>query len=126
MDKNTTLESLKQLVHKGEISRRDVEEIFRDSKSESLTSRQINFSQVLYYIGAAIVLVGISVLVWQHWKEFNLLAKLLITLGSGIAAYVAAALFDQHPTAKQLSPAFFLLSAMLLPLGLGVLFNNAG
>jgi hypothetical protein len=125
MDKQTTLQSLKQFVTTGEITRHDVDEVFREVH-EAKGIKSINFSQVLYYIGAGIVLIGIFVLVAQHWAEFNFFTRLLVTLGSGIAAYAVAAMFTQHQTAKQVAPAFFLISAILIPMGLGVLFDNAG
>lgn len=125
MDKQTTLNALKQHVIAGDISRGEVNAIFKEVQPAS-ESRQVHFSQVLYYIGAAIVLIGISILAWQHWQEFNLAVKLLITLGSGIATYIAGVMFTQHPLSKQLSPAFFLMSAILMPLGLGILFDNIG
>jgi hypothetical protein len=125
MDKNTTLASLKALVIKGEITRHDVDAVFHESNVDR-GIKNINFSQVLYYIGAAIVLIGIFVLVANRWDEFNFFTKLLVTLGSGIAAYIVAVVFDHSVKTKQISPAFFFLSAILIPMGLGVLFDNAG
>lgn len=125
MDKYTTLASLRQHVASGEITRPEVDEVFRDVR-EVKGPTQISFSQVLYYIGAGIVLIGIFILVAQNWMEFNATARLLVTLGSGIAAYIVAALFMQRQTTKQIAPAFFLMSAILIPIGLGVLFDKAG
>jgi hypothetical protein len=125
MDKNTTLTSLRQLILKGEITHDEVENVFKDSNVDR-GIKNINFSQILYYIGAAIVLVGIFVFVGQRWNQLNFFSQLLVTLGSGIAGYIVAVAFNYNEKTKQISPAFFFLSAVLLPIGLAVLFNNAG
>lgn len=87
---------------------------------------QTRYAQILYYIGGAIVFLGISIFVWQNWSTLSFPTKMLATMGGGIAAYVVALLFGRQEKFEGVSAAFYLISALVLPLGLYVVFENAG
>ena len=88
--------------------------------------RQATISDVLYYVGGAIVFLGISVLIWQHWSKLNDATKILATLGSGIAAYLAGVFLSRNERLEVASRAFYFISALVSPLGLYVTFDVAG
>lgn len=87
---------------------------------------QTGISHILYYVGGAVVFLGISVLIWQHWSALNSATKILSTLGSGIAAYVAATFLTRHERLEAVARAFYFISALVTPLGLHVTFDIAG
>jgi hypothetical protein len=94
-------------------------------KHEAL-SKNLNIAQILYYIGGAIVFLGIAILVGQNWSTLGFLTKLLATLGSGIATYFIGLLFSRDRRTEILSSAFYLISALVTPIGLWVIFDNFG
>ena len=98
--------------------------ISSDSPLEA--ERQSNVSRILYYIGGAVVFLGIAVLVGQHWSALTSMTKILSTLGSGIAAYVTATLLLQRERYEPAARAFYFISALVTPLGLYVTFDVAG
>lgn len=89
----------------------------------SLTSR---LSAVLYYIGGGIVFLGLVFLIGQEWRHFGSGMKIFVTLGSGLAAFATGVLLSHQQRLGAAGPAFFLISALLLPGGLMVTYNEAG
>ncbi len=88
--------------------------------------RHFAISKILYYIGGAIVFIGIFILVGQHWQELSPVTRIVVTFGSGIAAYAAAVFLLNDERFFGVANAFFLISALLMPLGLNIVFDNAG
>lgn len=124
MQKEEILRGIEEGARVGVLSRSDVLGAF-DRGASAGGSRRLGISEILYYIGGAIVFVGIGVLIWQHWNELNPASRILVTFGSGVASYFAGILFLRRETSAQVAVAFFLISALVTPLGLGVIFDNA-
>ena len=97
------------------------------SPKKKVAYRQsLTFAEILSLLGGGIVFFGIAVFVSQHWDFLSSLTRIGITLGVGIACYIAAMLFERITNLRMLGASFFLLSALLIPFGLGVLLNIAG
>lgn len=91
----------------------------------SLT-KKIGIAEILYYIGGAIVVLGIAILLAQNWGMLGFGAKVLATLGAGVAAYIVGLLFQRDEKTEMVGSAFYLISALVMPIGLYVVFDNAG
>jgi hypothetical protein len=125
MQKEQLLQEIKQSIASGQISKEEVFGAFGTQSAEIL-EKHFKLSDVLYYIGGAIVFLGIIVLIFQNWDKLNTFAKILVTLGSGAACYAAAALFFKYEQFKKVSQVFFLLSGLVLPVGLYVVLDKMG
>ena len=95
-------------------------------KSDVKRFKKLGIAEVLSYIGGAIVFMGIAILIAQNWSIFGFFTKVLVTLGSGVAAYIVGVLFSNDSRTEPISPAFHLISALVTPIGLYVVFDNAG
>jgi hypothetical protein len=95
-------------------------------KSEAVLTKQLGIAEILYYIGAGIVVLGISILLAQNWAALSYTTQVLATLGSGIAAYLAGLAFDRNQKTESVATAFHLIAALVMPIGLYVVFTNAG
>ena len=129
MDKKDLLRHIQTLASQRAITKEEMNSAFDAGINNDVTeerSPQTGISHILYYIGGAVVFLGISVLIWQHWRALNSLTKVLSTLGSGIAAYIAAVLLGQEERFEFASRAFYFISALVMPLGLHVTFYVAG
>ena len=95
MDKERLLKDIAALIQGGQLTKNELLEIYersiRTDKQETL-SKQSRISNILYYIGGAIVFLGICIFVGTNWSNLNAGTKILATLGSSIAVYVAAVL----------------------------------
>lgn len=129
MDKKELLKHIQSLASQQVITKDEVTSAFdagiRGEVPDEV-SRQTGISHILYYIGGAIVFLGISVLIWQQWTSLNSATKILSTLGSGIASYIAAVFLSREERLEIASRAFYFISALVMPLGLHVTFYVAG
>lgn len=95
-------------------------------KASQELAKRLSIAEILYYIGGGIVFLGISIMVLQNWSTLNAITKILATLGSGIAAYISGLLFSTEEKTEKVGSGFYLISALIMPLGLFVVFDNAG
>lgn len=128
MDKQSLLNEIGEMSAAGLITAEELNAAYaRGVATEQIgEKRRVSISDVLYFIGGGIVFLGIVLLVGQNWSSLNSFAKVLITLGSAVAAYIIAALFHRRGNLKLPSTAFFMISGLLFPVGLMVLLNVAG
>ncbi len=132
MNKQELLTKVQLLAHENEISEAELVDAFTKGKMGQMPServplyKRLTISEVLYYIGAFIIFIGIIVLIWQNWNALSSFARVLVTLGSSIALYMAGVLLARYQKFNALSIAFHLLAGILLPLGLGVAFYESG
>lgn len=128
MDKQTLLNEITAASNANLFTKDEVLSAYdagRPAADHSLT-RKLNFTDILYYIGGAIVVLGISILIQQNWTTLGAPAQILATLGAALAAFLVGVLFSRYPNLQGPSLAFFLISLLSLPIGLYVTFNKAG
>lgn len=130
MNKEELLRQVRGLAAQHRITRDELTTAFDTganfSSGGDTEAHQSGISRILYYVGGAVVFLGIGVLVWQHWSALTGATKILATLGSGIAAYVAATFLIRNERFEAVSRAFYFISALVMPLGLHVTFDVAG
>lgn len=95
-------------------------------KKDVILTKKLGIAEILYYIGGMIVFLGISILVWENWSAFGFGTKVIVTLGSGIAAYFVGLIFSRDERTEAVASVFYLISSLVMPMGLWVVFDNAG
>lgn len=129
MDKQEILEQIKSLAAQRAVTKEEVTAAFDDgfgTKTGPTFAHKLDIAKILYYIGGAVVFLGISILVWQNWSTLGIVTKILATLGSAVAAYFVGAVFSRDEKLETVGSAFYLISALVAPIGLYVVFDNAG
>jgi uncharacterized membrane protein len=105
----------------GRISKSEVLALVAEPSEANNSARIIH---IMYAIGAIIILLGVVILISTNWEYLGLSARLLVTMGISVAAYVAAMVM-RAPHQKTLSDVFFTISAVLAPIGAFVLIDGA-
>jgi len=82
--------------------------------------------QLLGYLGGTFVFAGIGVFVALQWDAMNAAARVLVTLGSGIASFVLALLAARDERFTRAATPFFVIAAVLEPTGMLVAFSEFG
>jgi len=127
MDKIDLFNEVREQMASGVISREEVLSLLGEGQQDLGQSiKNIKVSQILSYVGAFIIFLGIVVLVIQFWDSMSVLTRILVTLGSGVVAYCLGSVFGLYEKMYQASQAFYLLSGFLLPVGLAVVFDEYG
>lgn len=129
LTKKETLHNISALAAKQAITKEELNEAFdagNQPRLEIETPKKFSAAEILYYIGGAVVFLGIAILLSQNWSILGFSTKVLATLGSGSAVYVVGILLSQDARTNTASSAFYLISALITPLGLWVIFDHAG
>ena len=64
-------------------------------KTDMVLTKKLGVAEILYYIGGAVVFLGIAILLAQNWSTLGFGTKVLATLGAGVAAYFVGVLFSR-------------------------------
>ena len=127
--KEEVLRYITSLAEQKVVSKEELTKAY-DSGSEVKTSdvlnKKLGVAEILYYIGGGIVFLGISILLWQNWSTLGFGTKVLATLGAGIASYFVGLVLSKDERTENVGSAFHLISALVTPMGLWVVFDNAG
>ena len=81
-------------------------------------------ARVLAYIGAVLVLAGISLFVGMKWTFFGPATRVLITLGTGFAIYLFALACTRDDRFDKAVTPLMLVAALLQPTGLLVMLDE--
>jgi len=127
--KEEVLQYIRTLAEQKVISKEELDVAYDSGsgiKTDVVLTKKLGVAEILYYIGGAIVFLGISILLWQNWHTLGFGTKVLATLGAGVAAYFVGVLFSRDERTETAGSAFYLISALVIPMGLYVVFDNAG
>jgi hypothetical protein len=126
MDKQRVLESVSALSAAGDLSEAELTAAYREGAGGEIVERRAHYSTVLYFIGGGVVVMGIVALIAQVWDDLGGVMHVVVTLGSGIAAFTAGVLLSRRRWLGAAGPSFFLIAALVLPFGLAVALDEAG
>ena len=73
---------------------------------------------VLGVLGGTFVFAGVGVFIALQWSELNSAARVLVTLGAGLTAFVLAVLGTRDPRFDKAATPLFLAAAVLEPGGM--------
>jgi len=128
-NKDEVLKYVRTVAEQNTVTRAELIEAYDSAsgiKGDVVLTKKLGVAEILYYIGGAVVFLGIMILIGQNWSTLGVVAKIMATLGSGIAAYVVGVLFNKDVRTEVAGSAFFLISALVMPIGLWVVFDEAG
>ena len=87
--RDQAIEYIAQLIEQFQIS---PSEINAAGKSKSIDLKSALLPSVLSYLGGIFILCGIGVFIAMQWDDMNSFARIIITLGTGIAALIIGGL----------------------------------
>lgn len=129
MNKEELLQQIRSLAAENLITKEELTKAYDEAlgkKTDVAITKKLGITEIFYYIGGVIVFLGIAVLVWQNWSILSVATKIIVTLGSGIAAYIVGVLFGRYEKMDPVGQAFYLIYALVTPIGLYIVFDNAG
>jgi hypothetical protein len=82
--------------------------------------------RVLGFLGGTFVFAGVGVFIALQWDNLNSAARVVVTLGSGLAAFILALVSRSDPRFDKATTPLFLIAAALEPTGMLVAFDEFG
>jgi hypothetical protein len=127
IDKNQLLESIRKAASENLITKVELQNAFNNGKSVKKSETAAwDISKTLYFIGAAIIFIGIGTFAGQKWTELNSISKILLTLGTALACYITGVILSHYKKIELIGQSFYFISMLLMPIGLHVALDLAG
>lgn len=121
MDKTQILSLLQEKIKEGIITPDDLQRVMHEEQESKQAHVTRNITNIFYIIGALIILIGAIILTVQNWHDIGFAGRILVTFGISLATYLPS-LFLRDSMNRILSQVLFLISAILAPIGIIVLF----
>ena len=122
---NTKEQALSQIVALATTHNITIDEIgARLTKSELISKSGKWLTQLLGYVGAALIFGGLALLISMIWDDLGSAARVIITLGPGLVAYMLAIITLNDPRFEKASTPLFLKAAVLQPWGMFVFLDE--
>jgi len=126
-DRGRALEQIVSLAHEHRLTIADIGAALTDQPKTAPESRaRVLIVRALGYLGGTFVFAGIAAFIALQWNSMNSAARVIITLGPGIAACALAVLSSRDLRFDKAVAPLFLIAAVLAPTGLIVAFNEFG
>ena len=126
-DRARALRDVVALARQYQLSAGDIAAALSDGPGSTTEDRRRGvLVRVLGYIGGTFVFAGVGVFIALQWDSMNSAARIVITLGSGLAAFVLALLSSRDARFEKATTPLFLMAAALEPMGMLVGFNEFG
>lgn len=126
-DRTHALEEIGALARRHGLSAREVAAAIEGAGATERETRWHGvLVRVLGFLGGTFVFAGIGVFIALQWDQLNSAARVVVTLGSGIAAFVLAVLATREPRFERAATPLFLVAAALEPTGMLVAFDEIG
>jgi hypothetical protein len=101
-----------------------VHDLVRAQKELSHLKNQNSLSKIFGYIGGAFIFGGFATLIGMLWDDISAPMQIFLTLGAGLLLFSFAVKTYDMSNYARLSTPFFLISAVLQPIGLFTVFEN--
>jgi hypothetical protein len=126
-ERTRALRTIADIAREHSLSAADVAAALREaSATESEDRRQHVLVRVLGYLGGTFVFAGIGVFIALQWDQLNSAARVLVTLGSGLAAFVLGVLSEREARFRNAATPLLLVAGALEPTGMFVAFDEFG
>jgi hypothetical protein len=128
IDKKITIAQIKQALDSGDVEVSDVSDllaVYPSSKSVIDKKNIGGVSQIISYIGAGLVFLGIVFIAAIYWENFDSWLKVGITLGAGLVFWLVSVLLLNTNLDKSIPKAAHFVSTLLVSFGIGVLTYEA-
>ncbi len=121
------LEEIVVLAHRHGLTPSDIATALSEPDAPPPASRRrAVLVKVLGYLGGTFIFAGVGIFIALQWESMNSAARVVITLGSGIAAIVLAMLAAREARFEKAATPLFLIAAALEPAGMLVAFEEFG
>lgn len=126
MKKVELLAGITKAAKAGRISEAELLDAFRAGNGIEAkpAGHKLNIINILYALGGLIIVIGIVLFFQQRWETLSSLARIFVTLGSGIAAYLAGIFLTRAKGFMGVAISFFLIFALVSPFGIFITLDT--
>ena len=127
--KDQAISKIHEIARQYGLTLTDLEFAFTELDNGSPEPSSSLLGRILGYLGGIFIFAGLSVFISMNWETMNTAARIIITLGSGLAVFIMALVASADERYTRLKTPLFLIAAALQPTGILVAideFSSAG
>lgn len=124
MSREAALEAIRRLADLHGLSETEIIQVVAKAPASSEKKSTAILGKILGFLGGIFVFAGLGVFISLYWESMNAAARVIITLGSGLAVFVIAWVGQKQGGAERFTVPLFLISAALQPVGILVAINE--
>jgi hypothetical protein len=125
-DRARALHDIAAIARQHGLSAAEVVEAISEAPAVRETRWRGVLVRVLGFLGGTFVFAGIGVFIALQWNHMNSAARVVVTLGAGLAAFVLAVLSSRDARFDKATTPLLLMAAGLEPTGMLVAFDEFG
>jgi len=118
------LEQIATIAREHELSAADIASVLKRTDDEASTGAGSVLGRILGYLGGTFIFAGLAIYIALNWDVMNTAARIIITLGSGIALFVMALVASTDKRYTRVKTPLYLIAAALQPVGIMVAFDE--
>ena len=115
--KRQAMERILEIAHQHGLTPADIETAFSDTGESKEPSSSI-LGRILGYLGGTFIFAGLSIFISLNWADMNTAARIIVTLGSGIAVFIMALVASGDERYVRVRTPLYLIAAALQPVGI--------
>jgi uncharacterized membrane protein len=126
LHKQDALAEIVSIAAKNGLTAQDIAQAFNAAQGSATQAEDggSKLKRIFSYIGGILILSGICAFVATIWPDIGSFARVVITLGTGIVAFIMALSASHDPRYERMATPLFLIAALFQPAGIFVMLDE--
>ncbi|MFA7350911.1 MAG: DUF2157 domain-containing protein [Methylotenera sp.] len=122
--KEDALQDIVSLARHNQITLEEIAQAFNSPQIQTVKASSSVLSKLFGYIGGIFVFAGIGVFISMYWDDFGSAARVIVTLGTGLVAFIMGLVCLADKKYERAATPLFLISSFLQPTGILVMLQE--
>ena len=122
-ERQEALGQIAEIARQHQLTPRDITAFMAEGR-ESAQRRSEILTRLFAYLGGIFVFAGLCIYIGMQWSSLNPYARIVITLGTGLAAYVLGVLCLRGERYQRVATPLLLIAGLFQPAGMMVTINE--
>ena len=122
--KADVLQDIVALMQHNKITLAEVSRALDDASMQMSAAPASVLSKLFGYIGGIFVFAGIGVFISMYWDDFSSASRVIVTLGTGLIAFVMGLICLSEQKYERVATPLFLIASVLQPTGIMVMLDE--
>jgi len=122
--KEEALQDIVSLAKHNQITLEEIAIALANAPAQAVKASSGVLSKLFGYIGGIFVFAGIGVFISMYWDDFGSAARVIVTFGTGLVAYIMGLVCLADEKYERAATPLFLMSSLLQPTGILVMLQE--
>lgn len=123
-NKEDALHDIVSLAKHNQITLEEIADALKSASTQAVKPSSSVLSKLFGYIGGIFVFAGIGVFMSMYWDDFGSAARVIVTLGVGLVAFIMGLVCLYDKRYEKAATPLFLIASILQPTGILVMLQE--